>query len=359
MPEPTVADVGEDALVSAVLRTLTASGSRDPEPGPRVVVPPGDDAAVVADAGPVVVTTDTLVVGVDFRLDWSSAADVGRKTVVQVLADVEAMGARPTGLVVSLTAPGDLPLSWATGLAAGLGEGAAAAGAAVLGGDVAEGPVTVVTGTGLGVLDGPAPPVTRAGARPGDVVALLPLPGRPLGASAAGLAALSAGVGTLASPEAPADWDAGAREALTTCLAAHRAPVVDHRAGAVARAAGATSMIDVSDGLVRDVLRVAQASGVVVDLDGAALSPGDDLRALATALDPADRDLARRWVLTSGEEHAMLATFPAGALPPGAHVVGACREPAAGEQPGVLVDGADPAPLAGATGGWTHYGRRP
>jgi thiamine-monophosphate kinase len=353
---PTIADVGEDALVAAVLQALRDEGTPGGAGDRGVLVPAGDDAAVLASGGAVAVSTDTLVAEVDFREDWSTPQEVGRKTVVQVLADVEAMGARPTGLVVSLTAPGHLPVAWATGLAEGLRAEAAAAGAVVLGGDVADGPVVVVTGTGLGELDGDRPPVTRAGARVGDDVVLLPLPGRPLGASAAGLAALLAGVGTRTDPAAPPGWPASAREALAGCLAAHRAPAVDHGAGALARAAGATAMIDVSDGLVRDGARVARASRVTLDLDAAALAPGAALLALAAALAPDEPGLARRWVLTSGEEHAMLAAFPPGAAPAGAAVVGTCR--GSGDLP-VLLDGADPAGLVGATGGWTHYGRRP
>ncbi|WP_336923005.1 thiamine-phosphate kinase [Aquipuribacter sp. SD81] len=350
MDSRTVADAGEDALVAHVLAALGAPRS------PDVLVPAGDDAAVLATGGAVVVSTDTLVAGVDFREDWSSGREVGRKTVVQVLADVAAMGARPTGLVVSLAAPGHLPLAWAEELAAGLREEVAAAGADVLGGDVAESPVAVVTGTGLGVLDGPAPAVTRAGARPGDLVVLGPMPGRPLGASAAGLAVLGAGPGVLEG--LLRDPDAEVVEAVRLCLAAHRAPAVDHAAGARARAAGATAMIDVSDGLVRDATRLARASGVVLDLSAAALAAPAVLERVATALgEPAGT--AGRWVLTSGEEHAMLATVGADATGlDGWRVVGTCRAAPDGAAP-VLLDGEDVRRRVGGAGGWTHYGRRP
>ncbi len=120
-------DVGEDALVRAVLGRY-----RPPPPG--LLVPPGDDAAVLRVAGPVVVSTDTLVETADFRRDWSTGADVGVKLAAQNLADVAAMGARPLALVVSLAAPPDLELDWATALADGLDDETARAGACVAGG---------------------------------------------------------------------------------------------------------------------------------------------------------------------------------------------------------------------------------
>ena len=131
-------------------------------------------------------------------------------------------------------------------------------------------------------------------------------------------------------------------------MAVHRAPRVDHTAGARAREAGATSLIDVSDGLVRDATRVARASGVVLALDPAALAPSDDLLRVAGLLG-AD---AQEWVLTSGEEHAMLATLPAGRAAAGRL---RRRRPGRAAQPdgwtGVSVDGA----RRTDAGGWVHY----
>jgi thiamine-monophosphate kinase len=361
---PTVAEVGEDALVRAVVRRLRGAtdvadavagdapaSAVQPDPGGRVpagrvLVGPGDDAAVVALDGPLVTSTDTLVEGVDFRLDWSSPEDVGRKAAVQVLADVEAMGATPVGLLVALVVPGRTPLDWCLRLADGLGAEAVLAGAVVLGGDVADGDALVLTGTSIGALEGGRPAVGRGGARPGDVVALGGLPGR----SAAGLAVLSAA-------PAPAAFEVGAgvevgAEAVSRVVAFHRAPTVDHTAGPRARAAGATALIDVSDGLVRDAVRVAEASGVVVGLDPGSLSPAPEVVAVAEELgaDPLE------WVLTSGEEHVMLGCFPPeAALPDGFRAVGRVREVRPGEVAGVEVGGR----RRTDAGGWTHYGRRP
>ena len=339
----TVADVGEDALVQAVVARLSGA-ARTPSRHVRVLVGPGDDAAVLELEGPLVTSTDTLVQGVDFRTDFSSAEEVGRKAAVQVLADVEAMGAVGVGLLVSLVVPGSTPLDWCLGLADGLADEAGRAGVAVLGGDVADGGALVVTGTSFGVLEGDRPAVGRDGARVGDVVAL----SGPVGASAAGLALLLAG-------RTSATGEAGeVAAAVDRALGVHRAPSPDHTAGPRARAAGARALIDISDGLVRDATRVARASAVSVDLHGDALRPDLSLLVVADLLRlPAQE--ASEWVLTSGEEHAVLACFPPGTrLPDGFVVVGTVVAPAP-EGPGVLVDGS---PRRGA-GGWTHYGRRP
>ena len=345
-PGPTVADIGEDAFVRAVLQRLSAAGT--PGRGPsRVVVGPGDDAAVVELDGPLVLSTDTLVQDVDFRLDWSSGYQVGRKAAVQVLADVEAMGAVPVGIVLALVVPGRTPVAWCLDLASGLGAETVQAGASVLGGDVADGGALVVTGTASGVLVGDRPAVRRDGARAGDLLVLGPA-GAPLGASAAGLAVLLAGSAT--------PGDARTAAAVDRVLAVHRAPVVDHTAGARARDAGARAMIDVSDGLLRDAARVARASGVVLAVDTDRLRPSDDLLAVGRLLGVD----AREWVLTSGEEHAMLVCLPLGTvLPDGFAVIG--RVEAVPEGPGegdargvgVTVDGVSRLDA----GGWVHYAR--
>jgi len=351
---PTVAEVGEDAFVAAVVDRLRVAAGTSTAPA-RVILGPGDDAAVMALDGPLVTSTDTLVQDVDFRLDWSSGYDVGRKAAVQVLADVEAMGAVPVGIVLALVVPGSTPLAWCLDLADGLAREARLAGAAVLGGDVADGGALVLTGTSFGVLVGERPAVRRDGAGPGDVVVLGPA-GAPLGSSAAGLAVLRAG------PAGPAGCDGSngsAVDAMHRVAAVHRAPQVDHTAGARAREAGATAMIDVSDGLVRDATRMARASGVVLALDAAALAPSEDLVAVARLLgeDP------QEWVLTSGEEHAMLAAFPAfpavaafPALPavaalPGGFVPVGRVEAADDGWTGVTVDGL----RRTDDGGWVHY----
>jgi len=275
----TVTQTGEFGLIARITARL----------GTNVSVPlgPGDDAAVVAAPDQrVVVTTDSLVAGRHFRLDWVSAVDVGHRAAAANLADVAAMGATPTALLVALCAPPDLEVSWVDGLTDGLVAEAARVGATVVGGDIAGSPTLTIAVTALGDLAGAAP-VTRAGACSGDLVAMA---GR-IGYAAAGLTVLSRG---FRSPKLLVD--------------AYRRPQVPYRAGPAAAALGATAMIDVSDGLLADLSHVAGASGVAIDVRREAFPVPDQLRNAAEALgvDPYD------WILTGGDDHPLVATFPRG-----------------------------------------------
>jgi thiamine-monophosphate kinase len=319
MPDPprfesgTVAELGEFGLIARI-----TAGRELP---PDIQLGPGDDAAVlVAADGRVVVTTDVLVEGVHFRLDWSTPDQVGHKAVAANLADVAAMGAVPTALVVGLAVPGRTPIATVDGLATGMWAEAEQAGAGIVGGDVVSSEQLVVSVTALGDLQGRAP-VTRSGARPGDVLGLC---GR-LGWSAAGLAVLRRG---LRSP--------------LEVVAAHQVPQPPYSAGPQAASAGATAMIDVSDGLLADAGHLAEASGVGIGLDSSALPVAGPLVEVASTLG-AD---ALQWVLTGGEDHALLASFPAGvAMPQGWAELGVVREGR-----GVTVDGAEVLPA-----GWQHF----
>jgi thiamine-monophosphate kinase len=305
-----LADLGEFGLIAAITAGLPQANG--------VLVGPGDDAAVLTAAdGRVVVTTDLLVENRHFRRDWSSASDIGHKAAAQNLADVAAMGAVPTGLVVGLGAPPDLPVEWALEFADGLREECDSLGASVVGGDVVRSDVVVVAMTALGDLQGQAP-VTRAGARTGDVVAVC---GR-LGWAEAGFRVLSRG---FRSPR--------------VLVAAHRRPVVPYSAGPQAAALGATAMCDVSDGLLADLGHIAKASGVAVDVDSSAFEVPGPIADAAAAIGAEPLD----WILTGGDDNALAATFPAGlALPDPWQVVGRVS---AGE--GVTVDGV---PYAGDSG---------
>jgi thiamine-monophosphate kinase len=302
------------------------------------VLGPGDDAAVVAAPdGRVVLTTDVMVEGRDFRRDWSTAQDVGAKAAMQNLADIAAMGAVPTALVVALVAPLDLDPDWATGLTEGLVEGCAGTGTGVVGGDLSRGTELMVAITALGDLQG-RPPVRRDGAEPGQVVAVAGV----LGHSAAGLALLRAGY---PRPTKGGETD----RTLAARVAAHRRPAAPLVSGPAAADAGATAMLDLSDGLVLDAGRLAEASGVRVELDLAALS--GDIAQLEDAATHAGAEAAA-WVLGGGEDHGLLATFPAGVpLPDGFRAIGRTSAPPGGEEPGVLVDGR---PWTGPAG-WDHF----
>jgi thiamine-monophosphate kinase len=300
------------------------------------VVGVGDDAAVLPTPdGRVVASTDLLVEGRHFRRDWSAAPDVGVKAAAQNFADIAAMGARPRALLFGLAVPGELPAEWVLDVTRGLVAECERAGATIVGGDVTGADTVMLALTALGNLDGLAP-VTRGGAKPGDKVALC---GR-LGWSAAGLALLTA------SAESVNSTAAGARRHLAALVAAHRRPQPEYRAGPMAAAAGATAMIDISDGLVQDLGHVAADSGVCIDLRSASLPVAPALRLAAEEL---GTDWLA-WVLTGGEDHALAATFEQRAqLPETWVVIGKVRS---GE--GVLVDSV----AWEAPGGWDHF-RKP
>jgi thiamine-monophosphate kinase len=266
------------------------------------------------------VSTDVLVESRHFRRDWAEALDIGHRVAAANLSDVNAMGGRAVALTVGLGAPPSLPVAWALDLARGIAEESALVGASVVGGDLTAADQVVVSVAVLG--EGSGPPVLRSGARPGDVVAIA---GRQ-GWAAGGLAVLTRG---FRSPRA--------------LVEAYRRPQPPYDAGPEAAAAGATAMIDVSDGLLADVGHLARASGVAVDLAGDRFEVAEPLHAVGAALgaDPLG------FVLTGGDDHSLVATFVAGSSPPaGWRVVGEVRE---GE--GVTVDGVPPQ----GPGGHTHF----
>ena len=299
---------------------------------PDLIVPPGDDAAVLATEDRTIVTTDTVVLGRDWLDAWSSGADVGHKVVAQNLADVAAMGGRPTGVLVTLVTDPMVSLDWVVDLGRGIAEACDRAGVVVLGGDLSSAPpgVVMVSVTALGDLAGA--PVLRNGARDGDVLAVC----GSLGLAAAGLLLLQR--------------DQAQRH--TTAVATQRRPAPPLEAGPRAAAAGASAMLDVSDGLLRDGGRIARASGVVLELDPEALAA--DVAEVAGAV---GEEAAWDCVLAGGEEHSLLATYP-GTLPDGWRVIGSVRAPQEGEALGVHIEG-----HPSRHTGWDHFtngeGRRP
>lgn len=299
-----------------------------------VLLGPGDDGAIVgAPDQRVVVTTDLLLEGRHFRRDWSSAYEIGRKAAAQNLADVAAMGARPTALFLGLGLPAETEVEWVDDLADGLRDECDLVGASVAGGDIARCDMVLLGVTALGDLEG-RPAVTRAGARPGQVVAVA---GR-LGWAAAGLALLEAGV-NIGVPESGPE---GLRQAAEQVIAAHRRPRPPYPSGPEAARLGATAMLDVSDGLLQDLGHIASASGVQIDLDPAGFHLPEALTLVADTLgaDPLD------WVLTGGDDHALAAVFPENIeLPENWTPVGKI---AAGE--GVHVAGRDY-----NMSGWNHF----
>jgi thiamine-monophosphate kinase len=340
-----VADLGEWGIIAALRARMPA--------GRLTSVGIGDDAAVVtAPSGSTVAAVDMLIEGRHFRRDWSSARDIGTKAAARSLADIAAMGAVNTALLVALATPGTLAARWATDLADGLAAEAVRAGAGIVGGDTASADSVLVSVTALGDLEGRRP-VLRSGARPGDVIAVA----GPLGRSAAGLALLTAG-DAASEPAIAADRASGGDQDLASLVAAHRAPAPPYDAGPEAARLGATAMIDVSDGLLADLGHVAAASGVRVNVSSEALPAGTALLAAAASLlsrTPSARTsaadspatMALDWLLTGGEDHALVAAFPPGTgLPARWQLIGE-----ASEGSGVTVDGGQHQ----GSGGWQHF----
>ena len=311
---PTLQQLGEFAVIDRLVR-----GRRQPG---AVLLGPGDDAALVsAGGGPTVVSTDVLVQDRHFRLDWSTPHDVGRKAIAQNAADIEAMGARATAFVVGFGAPGDTPVALVDALVDGMWDEAGRIGAGIVGGDLVGCPQWVLSVTVLGDLDGRAP-VLRSGAKAGSVLAVV----GELGRSAAGYALWHNGI-----------------EGFDEIRGRHLVPQPPYGQGAVAAAAGAQAMIDVSDGLIADLRHVAEASGVGIDLSTATLAADHDAltaAAAAVGVDPWP------WVLGGGEDHALVGCF-AGPAPVGWRVIGRVLDGSAR----VLVDGREWRGYAG----WQSY----
>ncbi|MCQ4146165.1 MULTISPECIES: thiamine-phosphate kinase [Rhodococcus] len=317
--EPTVEQVGEfDVIARSLLGRIQPVTTE---------LGPGDDAAIVTSGdGRVVVSSDMLVEGRHFRMDWSSPRDIGRKAVAQNAADVVSMGARPTAFTVSLGCPSSTPVDVVDAISAGIWDAATDLGAGVVGGDLVQSPVIVVSVTVLGDLGGRAA-VLRSGAKIGDKIAVAGW----FGCSAAGLALLLDEAVLLDKPASFPDL-----------LASHRVPNPPYQSAWDA-AESAHSMTDVSDGLIADLRHLAEASHVRFDIFSAAVPTSPDVASAAEALDVDPLD----WILSGGEDHGFAATFgPEVEIPSGWIVIG---EVAAGS--GVSVDGS----LRESGGGWHSF----
>ncbi len=294
----TVAQLSESELLERIFPRLHA--------GTTTLLGPGDDAAIIAAPDSrTVISIDTQVQDKDFRLLWpngsvSTGFDVGWKAAAQNLSDINAMGAIATAMVVSLTLPGTTPVGWVEDFADGLSAAIVALGApqcSVAGGDLSGGGELVVTVAVTGSLEG-RDAVLRSGAQVGDQVAAC----GNMGQSAAGWALHESSIGAEQFTPAMAE---------TAGLFARPAPPL--AAGPAAAQAGVTAMMDISDGLLRDAGRIAAASGVGIDLDSSVLA-GQAQKLAETAVVMGENPL--HWVLTGGEDHSLLSTFPAGQILP-------------------------------------------
>ncbi len=329
----TLADVGELELVERILDKL---GPLDE----GVRVGPGDDAAVLAIGGSVVLTTDSQHEGVHYRPEWIAPEVLGRRSIAVNASDLGAMGARPRGFLVALALTASTELDWVVSLAGGLREGAARFGAVVLGGDVAAVADRVsINVTAVGEIDEATEPVERGGAAPGTRCFVTGWPGR----AAAGRRVLQAG-----------DPPSAAFEACVDAFLDPRPPVAF--GGIAARRGLVGAMIDISDGLAIDLGRMCSASGVGARLDAASLVTDPVLGAVAAglSLDPVEL------VLGGGEDYELLCSvadesaeaFCALAADEEIEVRDVGRFVAAGEGVTLVRDGhVEPV----AHGGWDHF----
>ncbi|WP_238654076.1 thiamine-phosphate kinase [Rothia uropygialis] len=367
----TVSDVNEEQLLRPMLEIFDAHNHAMVRDGTsRLLLGPGDDCAIYDQSrGRTVVTIDTQTQGQDYLMSYPCGYDVdgfdlGWKSAAQNLADVAAMGAVPTGLVISLSLPPQTPLEMVRQMA--LGYCAAirrlgASGCTVGGGDVGSGtelsasvaafglvgPGTEKIVPGPGLVSTALPAVLRSGARPGDLVVLAGTVGR----AAAGLDVLlhENGEPPLAfTDDATGDlpW-AAPSDSLAALAACQLRPLPPLALSRELSAAGATAMIDVSDGLVMDAGRIARASGVGIELDTQAL--GTLCAPLQKAADLVGKS-PLDWALAGGEDHGILACLPSTArLPDGVIAIGSCRE-SDDREPQVSVDG-----RTRENKGWDHF----
>jgi len=312
--DATIGEIDEDALIALFAPRLPRSDAE--------ILGPGDDAAVLSVDGDLVVSTDVLIENRHFRTEWSTGVDVGWRAVMQNLADIDAMGAVPIALQVTLAAPPSTPVRWVLDFADGLCEACEPHGVGVVGGDLSGASEIAISVTAMGETHGTTS-ITRADAVDGQIVAVA----GPLGGARAGFEQLTRG-----------------ERIDEESIALFLRPSPRIGAGLEAALHGATAMMDLSDGLVRDAGRIARASEVGIDIESALVPIHGGARKVAVKLqlDPL------LWALAGGEDHHMLAVFPReSAVPEGWTIVGATSDAFSG----VRVNGAEP-----AVRGWDHFG---
>jgi len=250
---------------------------------PRLKVGIGDDAAVVTTQSQSIITSDMALEDVHFKLEWSSAFDIGRKITAANVADILSMGAQCDYLTASVALTGDETMQWIENLARGMKHEADAAGALIVGGDIARGPKIVISMTAVGSAQSP---ILRSGAQAGDSLYLSSLTGW----SAAGLELLTREVSINSA-------------IAERALSEFSAPTLDYSSDF----SGATAMADVSDSVLIQAEQIAEASGVQLVLDQVLIAQASEFKDLSTLADELKVDVFQ-WILGGGEDHVLLAT---------------------------------------------------
>lgn len=328
-------ELGEFELIERLLARLGA-------PSGDVVVGPGDDAAVVRVGGATALATaDLLLEGVHFEIGLSSPSDVGWKALAVNLSDVAAMGGVPRFALVSLGSPAATPASTLEQIYDGLQECARTFGVSIVGGDTVRADRLIVSLALLGE-PGEAGIVTRSGARPGDSVYVTGA----IGGAAAGFALLRA---------AADDERASALLARYPRLAdAHRRPTPRVREGLVAARAGAHAMIDVSDGLARDVGHICEASRTGVTLQARAVPVADGVAEVAEWAGSDASSLA----VGGGDDYELAIAIPAEQLDALSSALGSTPVARIGvieEGHGMVLDPGDGGFVELSSLGWNHF----
>lgn len=288
----------EQELISRLIERL-------PEPAAGTRVGSGDDAAVVEDRGRASVTTiDAIVEGVHFTLPEFPLEAVGRKALAASLSDLAAMGAEAGEGYVALGAPERLDADRLLAIGDGLAAVAEREGVAVLGGDVTRAPALFVSVACVGYEPEGTDLVGRAGARPGDVVAVT----GSLGGAPAALRLLTAG--------AVSDATRAEDRTRAELLARQLDPRPRLAEGRALAGAGARGMIDISDGLGIDAGNLARAGGVSISLQ-----LEDVPLAAGTVELCGSPDAARELALGGGEEFELLVCLPPDRLDEAAEAV--------------------------------------